>query len=184
MDSALREVDASREAGHVAHAQITQTTATITGPSSAHVQTSTFTSDDADMASSKPVLLMGSSGFGGGLGSSPNVPVPGTSINPQTGQPHSAGLTREELAAFKSKGADLLDTTPQTEAVKAGPDTVHSRVDVLGEEQVFGENDDGKELDELSGREQAARQLAGTFQAAPPGAITPGQEMPGAWGRE
>ena len=45
---------------------------------------------------------LGSSG-GGGLGSSPNVPAPGTSINPATGLPHSAGLTRQELAAMKAQ---------------------------------------------------------------------------------
>ena len=45
----------------------------------------------------------GSGGFGGGLGSSPNVPAPGTSINPATGLPHSAGLTRQELAAMKAQ---------------------------------------------------------------------------------
>jgi hypothetical protein len=69
----------------------------------------------------------------GGLQSSPNVPAPGSSIDPSTGKPFSAGMTRAELEA--KKAADL------------------------------------------SGREQAARQLAGGLE-------TPGRELPGGWGRE
>jgi hypothetical protein len=69
----------------------------------------------------------------GGLQSSPNVPAPGSSIDPSTGKPFSAGMTRAELEA--KKAADL------------------------------------------SGREQAARQLAGGLE-------TPGKELPGGWGRE
>jgi hypothetical protein len=69
----------------------------------------------------------------GGLQSSPNVPAPGSSIDPSTGKPFSAGMTRAELEA--KKAADL------------------------------------------SGREQAARQLAGGLE-------TPGRELPGGWGRK
>ena len=69
----------------------------------------------------------------GGLQSSPNVPAPGSSIDPATGKQFSAGMTRAELEA--KKAADL------------------------------------------SGREQAARQLAGGLE-------TPGKELPGGWGRE
>jgi hypothetical protein len=69
----------------------------------------------------------------GGLQSSPNVPAPGSSIDPSTGKPFSAGMTRAELEA--KKAADV------------------------------------------SGREQAARQLAGGLE-------TPGRELPGGWGRK
>lgn len=73
----------------------------------------------------------------GGLQSSPNVPAPGSSIDPSTGKQFSAGMTRAELEA--------------------------------------------KNAADLSGREQAARQLAGGA-AAP--VETPGRELPGGWGRE
>jgi hypothetical protein len=79
----------------------------------------------------------------GGLQSSPNVPAPGSSIDPSTGKQFSAGMTRAELEAKKAA--------------------------------------------ELSGREQAARQLAGPGLAAGPSeldVITPGKELPGGWGRE
>jgi hypothetical protein len=77
----------------------------------------------------------------GGMQSSPNVPAAGTSIDPSTGKPFSAGMTRAELEA--KKAADL------------------------------------------TGREQAARQLAGPGLAtgAPP-VDTPGRELPGGWGRK
>lgn len=48
-------------------------------------------------------LGLGGAGDGGGLASNPNVPAPGTSINPATGLPHTAGLTRQELAALKAQ---------------------------------------------------------------------------------
>lgn len=43
---------------------------------------------------------------GGGLQSSPNVPRPGESINPETGKPNTAGLTRAELAAKREAEAE------------------------------------------------------------------------------
>lgn len=170
---------------------------------------------------------------GGGLASSPNVPKPGTSINPQTGKPHTAGLTRaqleaqkageaafqggqnfadpglvssattskpgpvvnvahepapdvdptdatqagalstKELEAFKNKGADLLDPAPQTEQVRRG-----SISNVAKESKMRRPSD-------VSGREQAARQLAGLVpdtETASAGSSTPGQELPGGWG--
>lgn len=86
-----------------------------------------------------PIPVM--SGGGGGLQSSPNVPAPGTSINPSTDKPFSAGMTRAELEA--KKAADL------------------------------------------SGREQAARQLAGPGLSRGSSELsTPGRELPGGWGRE
>ncbi|OCF32178.1 hypothetical protein I316_06092 [Kwoniella heveanensis BCC8398] len=156
----------------------------------------------------------------GGLQSSPLVPKPGTSIDPATGKPHTAGLTRaelqakraaeaaaaatgsspssqpassaeippnqhgtsgvsnEELEQIKNKGADLLDPTPL--ALQARRSS-HSQ-------SQSGFAPDGRRLSDLTGREQAARQLAGT--AVPPnvgtapgaGEITPGLELPGAWG--
>ncbi|WRT70391.1 uncharacterized protein IL334_007389 [Kwoniella shivajii] len=137
----------------------------------------------------------------GGLGYSPLVPKPGTSINPATGQLHSQGLTRADLQAKKAaeaaaitaqvspstsvkpeelsqdewkhiqeKGADLLDPTPQTQQVRRGSTAGISS--------------------ELSGREQAARQLAGaipksaipSFTRTSTGEMTPGLELPGGWG--
>jgi hypothetical protein len=47
-------------------------------------------------------------GFGGGQGglaSSPNVPRPGASIDPATGKPFAAGLTRAELVAKREAEA-------------------------------------------------------------------------------
>ena len=90
---------------------------------------------------------------GGGLASSPNVPKPGTTIDPATGKPHTAGLTRAELEAKKAAEA--------------------------------------KSLNEMSGGEQAARQLGGGLNvegsASGSGisaASTPGLELPGGWGCE
>jgi hypothetical protein len=37
------------------------------------------------------------------LASNPNVPRPGESINPETGKPHTAGLTRAELEAKRAE---------------------------------------------------------------------------------
>lgn len=42
---------------------------------------------------------------GGGLQSSPNVPRPGATIDPNTGKPHQAGLTRAELQAKREAEA-------------------------------------------------------------------------------
>ncbi|WVR00324.1 hypothetical protein IAU59_007467 [Kwoniella sp. CBS 9459] len=162
----------------------------------------------------------------GGLQTSPLVPKPGTSIDPATGKPHTAGLTRaeleakraaearaadsayasssgqpassaevpanqpgasgvsdEELEQIKKKAADLLDPTPLAQQARRGS---HSQ-------SQSGFAPDGRRLSDLSGREQAARQLGAT--AVPPnvsasagagagggGEITPGLELPGAWG--
>lgn len=76
----------------------------------------------------------------GGMQSSPLVPAPGTSIDPKTGKPFSAGMTRAELEAKKAS--------------------------------------------EMSGREQAARQLAGPGLSTGTSEVsTPGKELPGGWGR-
>ncbi|WVQ72977.1 hypothetical protein IAR50_002540 [Cryptococcus sp. DSM 104548] len=140
--------------------------------------------------------LTTSAGLGGewgpGLASAPGVPKPGTSINPETGKPHTAGITRAELQArkaaaaqagaqaeispseadhIKSKGADLLDPAPQTEQIRRGSLTAPAPE---------------RRPSDVSGREQAARQLLAAqineAETASVGTSTPGQEMPGAWG--
>jgi hypothetical protein len=86
---------------------------------------------------------------GGGLASSPNVPVPGTTINPETGLPHTAGLTRAELQAQKARaeeGRRLSDLSGRQQAAAqllgpgavglnttttpASPTSQHSVIDV------------------------------------------------------
>ncbi len=95
---------------------------------------------------------------GGGLATSPNVPQ-GITTNALTGAPHSAGLTRAELHARNAEAAT------------------------------------GTRLEDLSPREQAAAQLGrlgalqsaeqrGFSSASTAGESTPGQELPGGWGRE
>ncbi|WVQ84892.1 hypothetical protein IAT38_007055 [Cryptococcus sp. DSM 104549] len=187
---------------------------------------------------------LGAAAFGGagGLGSSPNVPAPGTSINPETGKPHTAGLTRAELEAKKAaalaslnsasasapstgsaipssqpaassatsglspeelehirqKGADLLDPAPQAEQAR------RSSVSQGG----LATAGHPRRPSDVSGREQAAKQLAGVYPAgaqsatsgspkdtsrrlshletdgaSTAGSSTPGQEMPGGWGQ-
>ncbi|ODO10303.1 hypothetical protein I350_02532 [Cryptococcus amylolentus CBS 6273] len=135
--------------------------------------------------------LTTSAGLGGewgpGLASAPGVPKPGQSLNPETGKPHTAGITRAELEArkaaqaaelspseaehIKSKGADLLDPAPQTEQIRRGSLTAPPTE---------------RRPSDVSGREQAARQLLAAqineAETASPGTSTPGQEMPGAWG--
>jgi hypothetical protein len=121
------------------------------GPSGATAQTGGFVS-----AASPEVALSHSqpppdvSGWGGGLGSSPNVPRPGTSIDPATGKPHVAGLTRAELEAKRAAAAATVET-----ATAGG--VVEGNGSGKGKE---------KDISELSGREQAARQLAGTQATA------------------
>ena len=122
----------------------------LAGPSGATAQTGGFVQGGTSPTSSPPSGFGG--GFGVGLASSPNVPRPGSSIDPVTGKPHTAGLTRAELEAKKA-----------AEASSSSALTI-----------------DGKRLDDLSGREQAARQLTGTADDV----ITPGHELPGGWGRE
>jgi hypothetical protein len=117
-------------------------------------------------------------GEGGGLASSPNVPKPGTSINPETGKPHTAGVTRAELEATKAKGENLPDPTPQE--AERGQSSVKNQFDVpAGQEAMH--TVEGRRLSDLSGREQAAKQLVGSTGEQ---AATPGQELPGGWGRE
>ncbi|WWD19494.1 hypothetical protein CI109_103955 [Kwoniella shandongensis] len=99
----------------------------------------------------KKAAAAGAVAFGGagGLGTSTNVPAPGTSINPETGLPHTAGLTREELAQIQAKGAELLDPTPLNVQARRSSDV---------RPQTGAE---GRRLSDLTGREQAALQLAG-----------------------
>ena len=57
------------------------------------------------------------SGGAGGLQSSPNVPAPGSSIDPSTGKQFSAGMTRAELEA---KNAAALNGRQQAARQLAG----------------------------------------------------------------
>jgi len=97
-------------------------------------------------------------GLAGGLASSPNVPVPGTSINPATGQPHTEGITRAELDAMKAKGGSLLDPVPTASEIR--------RASIIKQNFVVPDNSlsglDPQVQKEMSGRAQAAAQLAGS----------------------
>ena len=86
-----------------------------------------------------PALLGGMGA--GGLASSPLVPRPGETIDPKTGKPHVAGLTRAELEAKREAEAATAKEGVSTASSVAGP---------------------GKALEDLGGKEQAARQLTGT----------------------
>lgn len=118
------------------------------------------------------------SGAGGGLASSPNVPKPGTSIDPATGRPHQAGLTRAELEQMRAKGKGLLDPTPQAETARRSS-VVKNQFGVMAGEEAINSTREGQRLSQLDGREQAARQLGGT-------ATTTGaeKELPGGYGRK
>ncbi|OCF61105.1 hypothetical protein L486_00749 [Kwoniella mangroviensis CBS 10435] len=155
---------------------------------------------------------------GGGLGSSPLVPEPGTSINAETGQLHSEGISKAELQARKAaeqaalsanvssatsakpkeisqdelkqiqeKGKELLDPTPHHQQARRGSTSDPPASDLPGHSTAL--TADGRRLSDLSGREQAARQLAGNAIPSHPfnqrkdsGLSTPGQELPGGWG--
>lgn len=157
------------------------------GPSGATAQTSGFAqAGRKDSATAIPSQFgyLADPASGGGLASSPNVPKPGSTINLATGKPHVEDLTRAELAAIQSKGKGLLDPTPQPEAARRS-----SIVEcVLAEEEAMEGTKEGRRLSDLSGREQAARQLMGTAGAGTGSnnsvQSTPGIEMPGGWGRE
>lgn len=128
-------------------------------PSATHHASGTSSSASTEFASHNPFAPSQSGGgFGGGLQSSPNVPAPGTSINPATGKPNTAGLTRAELEAIRAKGADLLDPAPQAVQATRGSTSQPEPVVSVGNEE--------KPLSALSGREQAARQLAGNLAAS------------------
>ncbi|WWC91545.1 uncharacterized protein L201_006491 [Kwoniella dendrophila CBS 6074] len=163
----------------------------------------------------------------GGLGTSPLVPKTGTSINPETGNLHSEGLTREELQAkraaeaaaseakhssatsvqpsgeisqdelkqIQEKGKELLDPTPHHQQARrsSSPKAPFSALPSVSEDNTVKPHataltKDGRRLSDLSGREQAARQLVGNTLQPPSnsrqdsGLITPGLELPGGWG--
>lgn len=106
----------------------------------------------------------------------PVIPVaskPAAEVDPAD-TTQAGALSAKEVEAFKDKGADLLDSAPQTEQVRRG--SVNS---VAEENKVRRPSD-------VNGREQAARQLAGlvpdTIETASAGSSTPGQELPGGWG--
>lgn len=84
-------------------------------------------------------------GLSGGLQSSPNVPAPGTSIDPSTGKAFSAGLTRAELEAKKVSD---LGGREQAARQLAGPGL-----------PVGGTDTPGKELPGGWGRESPLRNV-------------------------
>ncbi|EIW71843.1 hypothetical protein TREMEDRAFT_73420 [Tremella mesenterica DSM 1558] len=136
----------------------------------ATAQTSGFVqADPPDHPSSSSAEETAFAGAGGGLGSSPNVPKPGTSIDPNTGKPYTAGLTRIELAQIRA-----------AKAVAAAQAEVEAQVGGLnvGQEGGVRENVGGAKLEDLSGREQAARQLTGGLEVE-----KEEKELPGGYGR-
>ncbi|ORY28138.1 hypothetical protein BCR39DRAFT_535598 [Naematelia encephala] len=118
-------------------------------------------------ASPKPPMAFGfgvgglGGGGGGGLASSPNVPKPGTTIDPATGKPHTAGLTRAELEAKRT-----------AEAKGKEKDTS----ELSGREQA------ARQLAQTSGAvPEAASTGSTTEKVRAEEAITPGLEVPGGW---
>lgn len=88
------------------------TTASLQSPLSPNIPTMADNADNKYAAAEAQGLSSGgglATGFpggltGGGLGSSPLVPKTG-SIDPKTGEPHKAGLTRAELQAKREAEA-------------------------------------------------------------------------------
>jgi hypothetical protein len=68
----------------------------------------------------------------GGLASSPNVPIPGSSYDPATDLPHTAGLTRAEPEARRAAGLQ----TP--EHIGVGSGSVANLADTLTLERRAG----------------------------------------------
>ncbi|ORX40753.1 hypothetical protein BD324DRAFT_18801 [Kockovaella imperatae] len=93
---------------------------------------------------------------GGGLATNPLVPRPGESIDPATGKPHQAGLTRAQLEAKRAAEASGASIAASSMSGTASGSGTH--------------------LEDLSGREQAARQLTGTV---PVPALAPAPALPG-----
>lgn len=118
-------------------------------------------------------ITAGFGGGGGGLASSPNVPAPGTSIDPATGKPHTAGLTRAELEAMKAKGQGLLDPVPTSSEIRRA-----SSIKLSFQTADLSTGDSGgtlpRRLSQLTGREQAAAQLTGNPGLASP--TSPGRK--------
>jgi hypothetical protein len=150
------------------------------GPVGATAQTSGFAQAGPETSASAGIAPApggpAGPGFGGitggGLASSPNVPRPGTTINPATGKPHTAGLTRAELEQIKSQ--------QKVDEQNRRASFVKSQFGVLASDDAAVNTKEGRRLSELPGREQAAKQLAGTTE----GVATPGKELPGGWGGE
>ena len=107
------------------------------GPSGATAQTSGFAeptqstssgiANPASVTSAFAPAAAAAGSFGGGLASSPNVPQPGTTIDPATGKPHVAGMTRAELEAKKAMAAGV-DVGPSV----AGPSGTSSEKELPG----------------------------------------------------
>lgn len=137
-------------------------------------------SSSAPSAVSNPSLSSGFGGFGGGLASSPNVPAPGSSIDPSTGLPHTAGITRAELEARKAASAggaqssglmSGLGTAPNVPAPGSSIDATTGLPHTAGltraeldsiKTRGAGLLEGGSgDVHDLSGRQQAAAQLVG-----------------------
>lgn len=139
------------------------------GPSGANAQTSGFA--QVTPPRQPPATGLGIGPSSGGLASSPNVPKPGTSISQLTGKPHTEGLTRAELAAMREKGKGLLDPSPPHEVARRSS-YVSKPQSGLSPEKGTDIPRQGRRLSDLSGREQAARQL----MAARAAGIVPEEE--------
>nr|ODO00480.1 hypothetical protein L204_02474 [Cryptococcus depauperatus CBS 7855] len=183
---------------------------TSVDPETGNIQTAGLTSAELEQKRTAEAAEMGQAAFGGaGLASSPNVPRPGTTINPETGKPHTAGLTREELAKKRAAEAELseaaatvthatsttaLERDPSqdqtglirensTNVLGSAPQTEEARKESTGSQN-------SRKLSDLSGQEQAAIQLAAASShrndsqsdSVSARSSSPGQELPGGWG--
>ena len=155
-------------------------------------------SQAADDTSSTPTSGPGVTGKG--LGSSPNVPAPGTSVDAETGKPHQAGLTRAELEAKKSAENAQAAAALQTSHFSGGglasspnvPSPGHSINPATGKP-----HQEGLTREQLAAKRAkdaaSTNEAAASTSAAPAGLSvdttvppveTPGRELPGGWGGE
>nr|ODN94127.1 hypothetical protein L203_00303 [Cryptococcus depauperatus CBS 7841] len=183
---------------------------TSVDPETGNIQTAGLTSAELEQKRTAEAAEMGQAAFGGaGLASSPNVPRPGTTIDPETGKPHTAGLTREELAKKRAAEAELSEAAAtvthaaSTTALERDPSQDQTGLirenstNVLGsapqKEEARKEStgsQNSRKLSDLSGREQAAIQLAAASShrndsqsdSVSARSSSPGQELPGGWG--
>ncbi|WVW85977.1 hypothetical protein I302_108015 [Kwoniella bestiolae CBS 10118] len=231
-DSQIEPGTLSRDGGGLQSSPLVPKPGTSTNPQTGNLHSEGITKEElqarkaaeaaavtAQLSSSTSAELNDQVHPTGGLGTSPLVPKAGTSINPQTGNLHSEGITKEELQAKKAaeaaaitatvspatsakpdglsqdelkhiqeKGKELLDPTPHHQQARRGSSPVAptSALPPVSETHATALTTDGRRLSDLTGREQAARQLAGN--AIPinvrqdSGLSTPGQELPGGWG--
>ena len=103
----------------------------------------------------------------GGLASSPLVPKPGESIDPKTGKPHQAGMTRAEVEAKRPAEAASSNRTSSSGVNPAA--AAAAGATIVGSGSSGSDKSQGKALEDMGGKEQAARQLTGT--APPPSLV-------------